>query len=1000
MEFKIIGRTRLHIDGNERDLGSAKQRGVLAMLLYAFPGSVQVALMAQVLWPDSAAEQVKRNVQPIISRLRTILRESCGGRVDKGGDAYRLILESPEMIDFHRFRKLAEQARVAVGRGDHAAVRTLLGEALALWDDRPLHELQGNWADHCREQMEHFELRPAKYVLLESLFQLGEHWEVVARAGRLATEAQPNEHSAGLYMRSLKALGRYATAVDFYADFRQRLAEHVGTEPGPELTGIYRAIMREQASTAAPPRQLRRRAKNFIGRDDLLAYLDSRLEGGGRGQVVALDGMPGVGKSELALQWAHRHAHRFPDGNLHLVLRGRGAGTPLAPDDALASLLRSLGAERVPASSEERQEELRRALGTRRMLILLDDAQDVAQVRPVVEAVADCFTIITSRKRLVGLRVRDQADLIRVPPLQPGDSIRLLHDEIGHARSARDLDALHELAWMLAGLPLALQIVAQHIAHRPGVPVAELVDDFRRHDGLGVLGAGPQDDDESVTLHTAFSWSFRDLPEATARMFRLLGLNATAEFSVDAAAALLDEPVDVVVGHLNTLVRANLLEAVNARRFRLHDVLHSYAMRRVRSEEPVVSRRHATTRLLDWYLASSALAARLLDPQASPVPRLSGMSAAAADLTDRADALDWLTRERANLVATVPQAVSRGFHEHAWRLAANFYEAYDRSGQYEDLLVSLQAALESAAFLKNPQALSGTHNDLGMTQYRLGRIAQARDHFSTALRIAQEAGLSEIYAICLHNAAAVHLALGDTATAVKLYREVLDSARESGYRNVEAYAMDQLANAYRKMEQDDLAMAHHYGALEIRRAIGDVRGQAITLTELGRFHHFKAEHEEALERLREAFAVLPLSGDQARTGEALTAVAEVEYDLGRFSDAIGHAAKAVSLCAALGAREHHGRALHVWGHALVATGRLDEASELWVRATEVLDEVAETEVLDEVAEVEVRVLREHLESLEVVRNAIPVPRAPDLTTAPSREVAERHSHGRVQLVRE
>ncbi|MGW4109968.1 tetratricopeptide repeat protein [Actinosynnema sp. NPDC004786] len=998
VEFKIIGKTRLHIDGNDFDLGPAKHRGVLTLLLYHFPRPAQVDTIAQVLWPGSTPEQVRRNLQPIISRLRSILAKSgTGASIPKEGNAYRLVLRDADLIDYHRFRNLAAKGREAASRGDHRSAKALLRDALSLWNGRPLEELGGLWADHCRDQMETFDRVPAFYALLDSQRQLGEHLEVMAEAGRLTATLAPDEAFAGLYMRSLDALGRYSAALDFYAVFSQRLFEHVGAEPGPELRDLYRSILRKQESTALPgetaPHQLPRPARNFTGREDLLAELDALVGDGDQGRVVALHGMPSVGKSQLALKWAARHRDRFPDGNLYLELRGAGPGTRVAADDVLAFLLRSLGAERIPATGGERQFELRRLLANRRMLILLDDAHESAQVRPVLAATPRCLTIITSRTRLMGLKVLDHVDLVFVPPLSTTDSITLLRNEIGHERSDRDPGALRDLAGLADGLPLGLRIIAQNVANRPNTSIGDLVDEFKGQDGLGILGSVHDSDDESATLPAAFSWSFRDLPRDTARMFRLLALNPTAEFDADAAVALLGEPYEVVNAHLSTLVRGNLLDyGVVPRRFRLHDTLYGYALLLMRRDEPAQARRSAMTRLLDWYLASSGSAAHMLDPQTSPVPPLPGVSATPVTFADQADALRWLTRERANLVAAVPHAVRHGFHQHAWRLSANFHEAYDRSGYFEDVLVSHRAALKSCTALGDLEALSGTHSNVGMMLYRLHRYAEAREHFQAGLELAQSIGAHEIQLICSHNLAGIKLALGEVGAAIELYHETLDAVRESGYRDGEAYALNELANAYRKAERDDLALDYYCQALAIRRAIGHIRGVATTLTDLGRLLFDKGEPEEALHRLVEALSLHPKGGDRARTADALVALTEVEYDLGRFAEAIGHAEEAASTCDVIGARDGQGRALHVWGHALVAVGRVDEAEERWVRAAEVLRGVQE---------VEVRILWEHLQNVKEIRNAIPHPRAPlpELSGTPSREITERHQWERSHTIK-
>ncbi|MDR6598542.1 tetratricopeptide repeat protein [Saccharothrix longispora] len=989
MDFKIMGKTRLHIDGKDHDLGPAKHRGVLAMLLYYFPQSVQIDRIARVVWPGNAPDQVRSSLQPIISKLRAILAKSgTGASILKEGHAYRLVVEPPEAVDYYRFRKLADQGLVAAQAGDHRAAKELLRAALALWDGRPMQELEGNWADRCRDQMETFDRLPALYTLLDCQHRLGEHLEVMAEAGRLTATLAPDEAFAGLYMRSLDALGRYSAALHFYAAFCHRLFEHIGAEPGPQLRDLYRSILRKQNSTASsgvrPPHQIPLPARNFIGREELLAELDALLDGGG-GRVVALHGMPSVGKSQLALKWAARRLGSFPDGNLYVELRGYSAGTPVAADDVLAFLLRSLGAERIPATGDERRLELRRIIGGRRLLILLDDAHESTQVRPVLAATPNCVTLITSRTRLFGLGVLDHVDLKPVPPLSSSESVSLLRKEIGRTRADEDPSAVRDLAGLVDGLPLGLRIIAQQVAHRPGTPIADLVEEFRGHDGLGVLGAVHDSDDASATLPVAFSWSFKYLPDDTAHVFRLLGLNPTTEFGVDVVSALLGEPAEVVGAHLGVLVRHNLLDHGTApKRFRLHDTLHGFALLLVRRDEATDVRVSAMKRMLDWFLASSGVAAHELDPQTSPVPPLPGMSTTGVVLNGQAEALRWLGEERANLVAAVSLAVRHGFHDHAWRISANFHEAYDRSGYYEDVLVSHRVALKAATALRDPEAISGTHSNLGMVLYRLERYVEAREHFKTGAEIAERIGAQEIQLICSHNLASIHLALGEVSAAIELHRKTLEAVRASGYQDGEAYALNELGNAYRKAEQDDLALRCYYEALAIRRSIGHLRGVATTLTDLGTLHLERGGLEAALLHLREALTLHPVGGDRGRMSEALVALTEVEYNLGRFDDAIVHAESAAALCDAIGARERRGHALRLWGDALAAMGEADEAEERWRLAEEVLRESGS---------IGARGIGDHLAVRSRTRAPVPHPRsvAPHLGVSTSPEVIEQAS---------
>lgn len=990
VEFKILGKTRLHIDGNDFDLGPARQRGVLTMLLYHFPHPVQVDTIAQVLWPDSPADDVKKSLQPIISKLRAVLRESkSGGSIRKEGSAYRLTLPEIVRIDFHQFHRLAAEGRTAAARGDHHTAKSLLREALSLWDGRPLQELEGMWAERLRDQMETYDRLPAQHMLLDSQLNLGEYAEVMAAAGRLTEDQAPEEATASLYLRALDGLGKYSTALDFYGRFCQDLFEHVGSEPGPVLRKLYQDILRKQSGTGTPtapprlvpPRQLPLPAKNFAGRRDLLAKLDALHDatGGARGHVVALHGMPGVGKSRLAAHWANLRADRFPDGHLHLNLRGFGPGTPMTPDDALAVLLRSLGADRIPVTGDERRVELHRLMANRRMLLLLDDAQGSNQVRPILAATPSCFTIVTSRTRPWGLTVRDNIDVIHVPPLSYDESISLLRNEIGEQRTKEDPAALRDLASRLDGLPLGLRIIAQHVAHRPETPVADLVDEFKEQEGLGILGSVDDSDDENATLPVAFSWSYRALPPETARLFRLLGLHPTAEFSTTAASALLGEPDATTNRHLRTLTKVNLLQYGTSRRFRLHDLLHGYAVDLVRHEESPQFRKSALTRLFDWYLNWTSAAARSLNPHRSPVPPLAGMSVLPEpDLRDEPDGLAWFTRERMNLVAAVPHAVRHALHEHAWRLSANMHEAFDRLGYYDDLLTSHRAALKSARVLGHDEAHGGTLSNLGMAHFRLRQYEQAMQHIVESLRIVRRLRLRELEIICIHNLASIRLERGEINEAISNYQQALALTRSLGDRSIEASTLDQLGAAYHRLGNDDVALEYHLRALEIRETIGHRRGQGTTLTELGRLLFERGEHSEALKRLSLAVDINQSIGDRPRTIEALIVIAEINFDFGEFEQAASHAKRAASLSSDIGARDQRARALHVLGHALLKLDLLEDAERSWSEAHEIFQSSS--------AEREADAVHNHLTALRT-QLAIPTPRNATSGT-PEQETSE------------
>ncbi|XVV05077.1 BTAD domain-containing putative transcriptional regulator [Actinosynnema sp. CA-248983] len=989
MEFKILGKTRLHINGNDVHLGSAKQRAVLALLLYCVGSAVPIDRFASAVWRNSPATEVRGRLQPLVSRLRKVLTSSgTGGVIHHDGEAYRLELAS-ELVDYHRFRTLAETGRMVAAQGDHRRAKALLQSALDLWQGRPLHELDGPWAEHCRHQIETFDRIPAQYALLDSRLELGELVEVMGEAGRLTREHRLDERLARIYLRSLDGLGKYATALEFHEEFRAHLFDELGAAPGPELRGVYHDILRKQADTGPvapprrpPPRDLPRDLKNFTGRADLLAVLDGVLASGTHGQVVALHGMPGIGKTRLAIHWAHRNAAAFPDGQLVLDLRGFGPGTPLAPDDALGILLAKLNAGPVPVSSEERRDRLRRVLSGKSVLLLLDNARDSAQVRPVLDATDECFVVITSRTRPFGLPVHnDAASVVHVPPLSAAESVALLRSVIGENRTDDEHGAVEELVARSDGHPYALKIIAQHVAHRPETSISDLVEEFTSPDGLGILGSSDDNDDEHATLAAAFSWSYRALPVDAARTFRLLGLLFTTEFGPAEAAALTGEPISATMKALRTLTKANLLQYSAGRRFRLHDLTHGYAADLVRHENSSQDRKTALTRLLNRYLAVATAACRRLNHDQSPVPPLTGVPEAEPFDSDQA-ALDWFTTERANLVAAVPRAVSAGFADHAWRIAGNVHDAFDRLGYYADLLVCQQAALKAARMGRDSHAQAGVLADTGTVHLRLGRYDEAAEAYEKSIAIARDLGLHDMEVLVVHNLTKAQMERGEIARAVDLGRTALASARALGNPTLEAAILGQLGLAHRRIERDDVALEYLRAALAIWKRVGNARGQGTALTSIGSLLHEHGEDAEALANLEAALAANELSGDRPRMIEALVAKSETHYDLGQFDETIRCAERAIGLCAETGAVRERVRALHVIGHAMVMIDDHEAAERRWAEAVDLLSG-AET--------LEGRVVQDHLAALRGPRHAIPDPRDPHLPliTSPSKEITQR-----------
>ncbi|NUT49898.1 MAG: tetratricopeptide repeat protein [Saccharothrix sp.] len=972
VEFTILGRTGLRIGGNGVKFESAKQRALLAILLFHVRKSVSTDLIGRALWRESPPHQVSGKLQPQLSKLRKLLKEvGVGDRIARDGTAYRLDVD-PLSIDYHRFRKLAEKGRAAATQEDHRTAKALLQEALDLWRGEPLLDVVGPWADHIRDQLEMFDRLIAQQALIDSRLHLGEHAEVVGEALRLTEDHLTDETCARLYLESLHGLGKYSHAVEFHERFSDRLFDHHGVVPGPELRNVYRAIRRKQSAgdvesdrrPALRP-DLLRRINSFAGRTELLARLDSILAEGPQNQVVVLHGMPGVGKTQLATQWAYLRADHFPDGVTSLDLHGFGPGSPLAADDALGILLTRLGEGPVPASAEERRVRLRSALDDRRFLLLLDNARDDRHVKPILDATPSCFVLVTGRTQPFDLSVHEDAHVVPVPPLSAEESTAVLRAVIGSRRAAEDPAAVDELVRLATGLPLAVRIIGQHVDHRPETPLADLVEEFTREEGLGVLGSAESGDEEGRGLRAAFSWSYRSLPAETARMFRLLGLHPTTEFSTAAAGRLLGEPESTAERHLRTLGSANLAQHVGTRRFRLHDLLHDHAFDLVERDEPAADRATARRRVLDHYLSTAVAAWRGLNPGLDPVPALDGVPVTEPFDNDE-EALDWFSRERANLVAAVVRAADE-FPEHSWRLTANLHGAFLRLGHFEDLMTCQAVAVEVTSRLTDKSALAGTLTNSASVHYRLHRYDEAVRIGQEALAVLNEADQPKLKPVVLANLASAHLDRGEIGHATTLFGEARAlAARTDDMRHVEAASLERLGLALHRQGRPEEALDHYQAALKLWESIASHHGRATVLGKLIEYFHENHRHAESVELLDTALEAIRISGDQPLMVTVLAVAAEAHYALGDFDQAITMGERAVAF-PETGADDGHARALHATGHALVAIGEVVAAEEKWSRAARLYgtDTDKGRELLD------------HLHALRRRDRSIPDPRRPD-----------------------
>lgn len=972
MEFAILGRTELRVDGRSVDIGAAKQRALLSLLLLNVGRAVSVETITDQLWPGRYRNEVRGNLHPMVSRLRTALKRAqapCELHRNADIDAYLIELD-PRLVDYHRFREQVEVARSSARDGDHRRTVALLRDAIALWRGHPLAELRTDWAAQRREQMEISDLLPAHHSLLASKLELKDYGDVLNRIGPLMDDHRYDETLVRYRMRALDGLGRPNEATAFYTRFRQRMVNDLGMEPGPELQETFSQILRRRTPhDGRPPQwQLPRVTNSLSGRDDLLATLDTLLLGHHPDRpapVVALHGMPGVGKTTLAASWAWSHLRDFPGGGLFLNLHGYGPDKPVNAEDAIGRLLEGLAvaSKDMPPLGPQRANLLNRLLARRRTLLVLDNVKDSAHVRPLLPVVSTCPVLITSRALLTGLGVHDGVSTVAIHPLSNQESVALLRRDIGASRPDDDLTSIDALITATGGLPLALKIVAQHAANRPRV---DLVDIARELDSCKALLAASGDEEDRDTLHGAFHMSYNALSPDAASLLRLLGLQPRPSFSLHAACAMFDRDTAETEQQLTALVEVHLLEPEGSHRYRLHDLLHAYAATRANRDLSAAQRRDAVERLADFYYRSAENVLRLLVPNREPIPPPPTVtSAVPCRFDDDTEALHWCAKERGNLMAVTRLAARHQLHEFAWRIPATAGEVFERWGVQEGFLDGVRTGIESARAIGDCEAEIGMLNYLGGTYRARHDYHAALSQFQQALSAAEQANHREGMSVSLHNVGGAHLELGENEAAIRLLKQALHLKRALGSLDGEAHTLHKIAEALRRSGRHDEALEYGTSALRIREELGHLRDLGDTLIELGALHHERGEYDLARNHCTRALSLHEHSQDMVKAVMDLTVLARIHIDTQSFQEAITCASWAEELCAATHDHVALAHVLHLLGTAHRQLGHLEAARNAWTRAVELFDHVGQADA---------ETLRTDLAELNPATGSIPTPR--------------------------
>ncbi|HEY7145135.1 MAG TPA: BTAD domain-containing putative transcriptional regulator [Streptosporangiaceae bacterium] len=963
MRFRILGPLEFHTGRDWSPIGAPKWRSLLATLLLNLGQPVSADRLIAELWGDDPPDSAPNSLSVYVLRLRRLLGDAEGKVLTTRTPGYQARLD-PDDLDARSFEELVRQGRQVLGLGDPARAATVLTEALSLWRGSALADVPPSpFITAEAGRLEELRLT-ALELRAEAHLRCGLHAQLVPELRRLLSDQPLREELWSLLMRALDGAGRHAEAVAAYGQARAVIASELGVDPGTGLQRLYQEMLTAgagpargspqgasgppgaagpgaavaqpgtvlpgspragspQAGAAQPgtprpgagqpagPAQLPADIPDFTGREDHLKQLIDLLaqpaDGSAAVAVAVVAGAGGLGKTALAVHAAHALREAFPDGQLYVNMLG--ASQPLSPDEVLARLLRDLGVAgaAIPVDQQERSAMYRTRMAGRRILVVLDDARDAAQIRPLLPGTGSCAVIVTSRHRLPDLAGSRLVD----PDVLSEPEARLLFARIiGAGRADAEPGPVADVLDACAGLPLAIRIAGARLSARRGWSVATLASrlaDQRRR--IDEFTAG------DLAVRACFQVSFEALPRPErpggvdpAHAFGLLGVWQGPSIGLQAAAALLGQPQEAAADALEILVDASLLESPAPDRYRFHDLLRAYAAEQAQGGESAQVISDAIGRLLAWYLRACDAAASVLSPYRNPVPLPEadpGPPPPAFPAAD--DALSWYELERANLVAATRQAASRGLHDIAWKLPVTAMISFELTGHRAEWITTHQIALASARELGDRLGEARVLNNLGMV---LGE--QRADD------------------------------------AIGYFERSLDIHREIGDRRGQAQAANNLAFSYRFLGRHEESVTALLSALELQREVGARRGEAIALCNLGESYLDLGQYDEAITRSEQALAV-------ATEIDAVRLAGYAQYNLGRAKSELGDTAAAVGLLEQAlaihrGAGDRYGEAqdLQQIGIAQARAGAGGPAREAWLRALAIFDSLGDRPQAEEI----------------------------------------------------
>ncbi|MFB7337077.1 BTAD domain-containing putative transcriptional regulator [Streptomyces adustus] len=904
LRYQLLGPVAVHCGGEVVRLGGRRQRTVLAALLLSANRVVSEDQLVDVLWESSPPSSARGQLQVRISELRKLLGRAV---IVRRAPGYLIEVGDGE-LDLDVFESTVIQARAMVARGDARLGIKHFREALELWQGPPLGGVTDRLISRAGQVVE--ERRTA---VLEELFAaefaVGRHAEVIGELMETC-EAHPfREHLQAQLMRALQHAGRSSEALAVYAKVRRWLSSELGIEPGTELRQVHMDILNGQEAPlgkdgdadavderarpgtveVARPAELPFDARGFAGRARALEQLDSHLadierRGDAGADIWVIHGAAGVGKTAMVVHWAWRVRHRFPDGQLYVNLRGfDGESRPVSPGVALAHLLRSLGTDpqRIPADLDQRIGLYRSLLADRRILLLLDNVHDVEQVLPLLPPAGT--VLVTSRQRLSELIARTGARSLPLDVLVPGDSRDLLSGVLGPDRIAAETRAADDLARLCGHLPLALRVAAANVNARPEPRIADLVAELGqggRLAGLTLDGA-----DEGVVTR-AFDASYEALSPPLQRIFRLLALVPGADFTAEVAAALADVPVGEATRRLTALAAVHLLEQHTRDRFRFHDLIHEYALEKMRVEETATSCGASWDRLVESYLATADVANDRFGRVLLHLPRDQEISRGPlVEIPDGRAAMAWLDAERSNLFAVLGEAAARGPFPVAWYLADAARNLAHHGGMWSEWLETAGILVDAARERDAPRVEALMLQSIGTTCIYLGHWDSAIDHLRLAITVYRACGWLEGEVTAINAFGAALQKSARYVEAIEQYKIGVERQRPLDSRMGELMLLSNLGFTYRQVGLPDEAEQALTRASFLAEEEASRWGKAQALLNLGYALQLRGDTARALDTLTQAAALHRELGSRYGVAYTLGRLSDVRSDMGDYRQA-------------------------------------------------------------------------------------------------------------------